>query len=172
MEADQKRRALHATVWAVIVFWMAFWLIGFVNNSTGNHKWFDTQQDLKRMSFAVKMRDTWSSPIDVERVNAILALPDVTEDTQRGIEWADEDFWLEVVREDADHGRFQRLFGSPAKFLVSEDLPDGFGFYLEGEDGISASGGNDEDDINSWDVDSRMHYERRDAAIDLRWKMM
>jgi hypothetical protein len=49
-------------------------------------------------------------------------------------------------------------WNTPPVFIRDQSLPQGFGFYLEGEDGISRSRGRDLDDINSWDITSKKYY--------------
>ncbi|YCM44525.1 hypothetical protein V2O64_00640 [Verrucomicrobiaceae bacterium 227] len=51
--------------------------------------------------------------------------------------------------------------GSPPVFAEKNDLPNGFGFYWKGEDGLSRSGGMDPDDINSWNPESARFYLNR-----------
>ncbi|MGJ8725169.1 MAG: type II secretion system protein GspG [Roseibacillus sp.] len=40
---------------------------------------------------------------------------------------------------------------NPIFYFIDDELPNGFGVYSCGPDGISKSEGNDPDDINSWD---------------------
>lgn len=49
-------------------------------------------------------------------------------------------------------------WNAPPIFIRDQSLPQGFGFYLAGEDGISKSRGRDLDDINSWDITSKKYY--------------
>jgi len=53
------------------------------------------------------------------------------------------------------------LWNMPPKYIVSQSIPSGFGFYLCGEDGVSRSEGEDCDDINSWAQDSTSYYHKR-----------
>ena len=46
-------------------------------------------------------------------------------------------------------------------YIVSDNLPEGRGFYTVGDDGISNSDGEDPDDINSWNYNSASYYYRR-----------
>lgn len=52
-------------------------------------------------------------------------------------------------------------WNSPPCFVLTSANPDGFGFYLHGEDGISKTQGRDRDDINSWDRSSTDFYHER-----------
>jgi hypothetical protein len=58
---------------------------------------------------------------------------------------------------------YERLkrWQDPPRYLISDKISGGCGFYIVGEDGISASSGNDPDDINSWDKDSISFYHKR-----------
>ncbi|WP_411847360.1 type II secretion system protein GspG [Roseibacillus persicicus] len=42
-------------------------------------------------------------------------------------------------------------WGAPVRYFVDEELPQGFGVYVCGRDGITCSRGNDPDDSNNWD---------------------
>lgn len=52
-------------------------------------------------------------------------------------------------------------WNAPPHFVLTSASPDGFGFYLDGEDGISKTRGRDRDDINSWDRSSTDFYHER-----------
>lgn len=67
---------------------------------------------------------------------------------------------LAMIIGGADY-RSLKLWGKPPKYIVSKDLPGGYGLYMEGEDGVTRSNGNDPDDLNSWDVNSRSFYIER-----------
>ncbi len=54
-----------------------------------------------------------------------------------------------------------KLWGKPPKYIISNDLPDGYGLYMEGEDRVTHSNGNDPDDLNSWDENSSSSYAQR-----------
>lgn len=41
-------------------------------------------------------------------------------------------------------------WGHPYAYLRGDGLPDGFGIYSMGPDGVSTTQGNDPDDLNSW----------------------
>ncbi len=57
--------------------------------------------------------------------------------------------------------RYLRLWDAPPVYIRDETLPEGYGFYLAGEDGISNTGGRDPDDVNSWDISSYHFYTHR-----------
>jgi general secretion pathway protein G len=42
-------------------------------------------------------------------------------------------------------------WGNPYRYVVSDNLPDGFGIYSIGPDGKTRSQGYDRDDLRSWD---------------------
>ena len=46
-------------------------------------------------------------------------------------------------------------WGNPYKFILDTDLPEGYGIYSKGRDGISRTIGNDQDDYNTWSPESR-----------------
>lgn len=59
---------------------------------------------------------------------------------------------------EASYDKNLHRWSSPPRFVISSSLPDGFGFYLDGEDGHSKTRGNDRDDINSWNPSSASFY--------------
>ena len=46
-------------------------------------------------------------------------------------------------------------WGHPYSFILDSDLPEGYGIFSRGPDGISRTVGNDPDDFNSWSPTSR-----------------
>jgi type II secretion system protein G len=46
-------------------------------------------------------------------------------------------------------------WGHPYSFILDSDLPEGYGIFSRGSDGISRTVGNDPDDFNSWSPTSR-----------------
>ena len=46
-------------------------------------------------------------------------------------------------------------WGLPYSYILDSDLPEGYGLFSRGSDGISRTVGNDPDDFNSWSPTSR-----------------
>ena len=69
-----------------------------------------------------------------------------------------EDSILLYIPQEISSARELHYWKSPPIFTIEKTLPSGFGFYLNGEDGISKTSGNDPDDINSWDKKSWLYY--------------
>lgn len=72
------------------------------------------------------------------------------------------------VDEGADDNLLQELVGAqvgplnaPPIYIESNDLANGFGFYITGDDGESKSRGNDPDDVSTWDIESVSRYRSR-----------
>ncbi len=59
------------------------------------------------------------------------------------------------------------LWGKAPIYIVDEELPGGYGIYLHGEDGVSESRGNDDDDINTWDENSYAHYPEKALKLEV-----
>ena len=62
----------------------------------------------------------------------------------------------ETLAEDADWVQLYKElpadpWDNPIFYFVDDELPNGFGVYSCGPDGISDSEGNDPDDVNNWD---------------------
>jgi len=54
-----------------------------------------------------------------------------------------------------------RTWGAPPIYREDNQLPDGFGFYIQGEDLTSLTKGEDEDDINTWDKRGGQFYSKK-----------
>jgi type II secretion system protein G len=54
-------------------------------------------------------------------------------------------------------------WGNAYVYVLDADLPGGFGVYSCGRDGVTASNGNDPDDLNTWDNSKPLpaYYARR-----------
>jgi hypothetical protein len=69
---------------------------------------------------------------------------------------------LQIPRKISEEKRYIDLWDTPPIYIKDKTLPDGYGFYLAGEDGISKSRGRDPDDLNSWNISSYHFYSERD----------
>ena len=136
-----------------------FYMSGF----RGGHEYFRAQQSLERLQSMTQgyLEEHGSLP-DTEGFNVLLRerwklgrdhTPIKVEDF--GVEWH-----LNFIIENAFRDNLH-LWNSPPRFVLTSASPDGFGFYLDGEDGISKSKGQDQDDINSWDRTSTDFYHER-----------
>ncbi len=74
-----------------------------------------------------------------------------------------EDSILLYIPQEISGARELHYWNSPPIYIIDKTLPSGFGFYLKGTDGTSKTSGNDPDDINSWDKDSRRFYTERES---------
>jgi len=60
-------------------------------------------------------------------------------------------------------------WGNAFVYILMPESADGFGIYSCGEDGATTSGGNDRDDLNTWNVQSpwRAYYDIRLRGIEI-----
>ena len=60
-------------------------------------------------------------------------------------------------------------WGNAFVYILIPGSADGFGIYSCGEDGVTTSGGNDRDDLNTWNVQSpwRAYYDGRLRGIEI-----
>jgi hypothetical protein len=80
-----------------------------------------------------------------------------------------EDWHLAFIADSA-LGFIPSIWDLPPRYVVSSELPDGFGFYIDGADGFSRTQGHDRDDINSWDRTSiDYYYQRRHYLRLITW---
>jgi hypothetical protein len=136
-----------------------FYMSGF----RGGHEYFRAQQALGRLHLMTKdYSEEHGSLPDIEGFNALLRERWALGRDHNPIEVEDDDIaWhLNFIVENAIRDD-QRLWSSAPHFVLTSASPDGFGFYLDGEDGISKSKGQDRDDINSWDRSSTDFYHER-----------
>lgn len=136
-----------------------FYMSGF----RGGHEYFRAQQALERLQWATKeyLEEHGSLP-DIEGFNVLLRERWKLRHDHTPIEVEDDDiawhlnFMIENAFKDTPH-----LWNAPPRFVLTSASPDGFGYYLDGEDGVSKSKGQDRDDINSWDRTSTDFYHER-----------
>ena len=136
----------------------------YMSGYRGGHEYFRAQVALDRLHWMTKdYSEEHGSLPDIEGFNALLRERWAMGRDHAPIEVEDDDiawhlnFIIEGGIKDSLH-----LWNSPPHFVLTSASPDGFGFYLDGEDGISKSKGQDRDDINSWDRSSTdFYYEQR-----------
>ena len=135
----------------------------YMSGYRGGHEYFRARVALERLHWMTKdlhEQGSLPAPNDFnDRLKARWALGRDHVPKEEGnddIEWH-LNFIIESAIKDDLH-----LWNAPPHFVLTSASPDGFGFYLDGEDGVSKSKGQDRDDINSWDRSStNFYYERR-----------
>ena len=122
----------------------------YMSGYRGGHEYFRARVALERLHWMTKDYSEEHGDLpDIEGFNALLR--------ER---WAMGRDHLNFIVENAIKDNLH-LWNSPPHFVLTSASPDGFGFYLDGEDGISKSKGQDRDDINSWDRSSTDFYHER-----------
>ena len=144
-------------LWNFGVIWLALVFLGSGNVSRSS---FSSYQDLKKLHRVVECYFDSDNLPDEKRVNAVLRGERV-EKTEEDLWTYGAGSWIEDLREKVAEQRWLTRRGKLPIFVVDASLPDGFGFYLEGEDGVSLSQGRDADDINSWDEKSIDYYSQQ-----------
>jgi|688.fasta_scaffold259325_2 hypothetical protein len=147
------------------IFGFRFYMSGY----RGGHEYFRARVALERLHGMTKdYSEEHGSLPDVEGFNTLLRERWALGRDHAPIEVEDDDIaWhLNFIIEGAIKDNLH-LWNSPPHFVLTSASPDGFGFYLDGEDGISKSKGQDQDDINSWDRSSTDFYHegRRNRRI-------
>ncbi|MGJ8658177.1 MAG: hypothetical protein ACSHX6_17165 [Akkermansiaceae bacterium] len=155
---------LKTTFISLIVFTISMLLITRVTHSLGTHSAFRSYIKLKQLHhFMILHLEIEEKPLpDEEFLNKMikenyLKDPDheVFNDTN------DKNFSLLQFSQEISENHHLRLWGAPPIYIRDLTLPDGYGFYLAGEDGVSSSKGRDPDDVNSWNGDSFKFYTNR-----------
>ncbi|MBN8458568.1 MAG: hypothetical protein J0M04_12090 [Verrucomicrobia bacterium] len=129
----------------------------------GGHEYFRAQVALEHLHRMTKdYSEEYGGLPDIEGFNALLRERWALGRDHAPIEvGADDIAWhLNFIMEKAIKDNLH-LWNSAPHLVLTSASPDGFGFYLDGEDGISNSKGQDRDDINSWDQSSTDFYHAR-----------
>ena len=154
---------------ALILVMIGFYGLGilgyrfYMSGYRGGHEYFRARVALERLHWMTKdYSEEHGSLPDVEGFNTLLRERWALGRDHAPIEVEDDDIaWhLNFIIEGAIKDNLH-LWNSPPHFVLTSASPDGFGFYLDGEDGISKSKGQDQDDINSWDRSSTDFYHER-----------
>lgn len=138
--------------------------ISYMNRSLGSHSSFECYSGFKYLNSVIYViqHDEKSLP-DATRVNRIIAEHFQKAPNHELFEnYSDKDHMLFQLPQLISENRSLRMWDSPPIYVRDETLPEGFGFYLEGEDGISNTAGEDADDVNSWDRKSNQFYAQRE----------
>ena len=130
----------------------------------GGHGPFRTQRALSMMHYWVKcgLETGATLPEEAEYNRHVVEawkLAQQGESYDEIFESSYSDCYLALSHMDMQVSRFR--WGRPPIYVVNPELPDGFGFYLLGEDGVSATQGDDPDDINSWNKRSHHFYHKQ-----------
>lgn len=135
----------------------------YFSSTSGDHRFFRARMALQHMHTMTKHLQVRGSLPDPKDFNVRLKerwalgrdhVPKEEEDDSSG--WL-LDFIIERATQDHVYP-----WDAPPRFVLTSANRDGYGFYLDGEDGISKTKGRDRDDINSWDPSSSdYYYDRR-----------
>lgn len=153
------RRSIFAV--SVAVFVVGFICAKVVLRTTGPHTWHRAYIALVELEMFVDSYENEYGEYPAEnKVNAWIGLIWANEGDIQGIP-RDEEF--QSFTDHYSNNFFHRLkrWEKPPRYIVSDSIPDGRGFYIVGDDGVTSSSGNDPDDINSWNSDSSLYYHKR-----------
>ena len=141
-----------------LLTWSACTIVFWTTTPTN---WFYHQKDLKRIHRGVMLfREEIGELPDQDLVNELIARHWNSDEQPIAVR---DNPNYELVNFDIETTEFDfiHLWDLPPVYLISDELPDGFGIYSKGDDGISRTGGNDPDYINSWDQQSSSFYARK-----------
>jgi hypothetical protein len=135
----------------------------YMSGYRGGHEYFRAQVALERLHRETKYySEEYGSLPDIEGFNALLKARWILgrDHVPKDVEIGDIAWHLNSIIESAMRDNLH-LWKSPPHLVLTSASSDGFGFYLDGEDGISKTKGQDRDDINSWDRSSTDFYHDR-----------
>ena len=157
------KRTLVSMAASAAVFFVCWHAVAFVLQSRGPHTWFNAHIELGRLHFFVEeLRDEEGDLPSSERVNKVIQSASNGDLDQEVFERSeDADYLLHHLTLEVSEKRLLRLWGVPPVYVRDDSLPEGYGFYLAGEDGVSRTSGRDTDDISSWDQNSYRYYFKR-----------
>lgn len=129
----------------VAAFALSFLIVGIFLPGHGHPWWTQVPSQFHRFRTSVEWAEIGEAPLSVEEVDAWLAGHASKEIADRMPSDPERDTW-----------------GRPYRCVEIEGAEgvDRFGFYSLGRDGVSATSGDDPDDINSWSDRKTRYYER------------
>lgn len=147
---------------AILVGFVAFFVTLPVTrqvfHSTMNHTWANAYTELKRLHRGLAEYEQFSGELpDPDRINQEIAKAWAEDFRSYDSAETPEDIYFAPIFRFAVWSHLQ-VWDKPPKFTETSSSDNGFGFYLEGDDSVSNTQGNDPDDINSWDSDSISFY--------------
>ncbi|NNC86857.1 MAG: hypothetical protein HKN82_00190 [Akkermansiaceae bacterium] len=152
--------------WSIVLIATAFafglgWQVAsYMFKTLGPHGWANAYMALHQMQRELlRYKETYGALPSKDRIDGFVAQAWEGDTSFYDLDSTAEEQYLHYVAMLADNDRL-RLWDSPPQFTVTTDSPVGFGFFLEGQDGISNTNGQDPDDINSWSIKSTSYYYR------------
>jgi hypothetical protein len=143
-------------VTALLVFVSGYFAASIVLRTEGPHTWFRAQAGLKSATMSLEEYHSLKGEYpDEETVNGWVDWV-WSERNEIPAQFEDAEFDLSELHCYLARGPLAN-WNQPV-YVVSDDIPGGRGFYSPGDDGVSASNGNDADDINSWSSHSNVYY--------------
>ena len=158
------KKTLIAIIISFAVFAFSFQIILWVTRRTCGHGSFDSMVQLQQLHYLVDIyRNDNNSLPDAEELNRIIEQHQKSPEEIIEPESSDKKYALFLISQSISENKNDWRWGSPPIYIQDKTLPEGYGFYLAGEDGISKSMGRDTDDVNSWDRKSFRFYGLRQA---------
>ncbi len=154
------KKAIIASIISFAVFTLFFLTLRVIMRPLGSHDAISSKGQLRRLHAYIEMFEYRNDSLP----NAEVFNTMIREHYQKSSEELilpdsnDEKFALFLICERISKDRNLHLWGAPPIYIQDKTLPEGYGFYLAGEDGISKSMGRDTDDVNSWDPKSGNFY--------------
>ena len=151
-------RHLCKWIFPVIVFFITWFACKPVFRVLGYHEWANAYTELSRLHDGILSCESEHGRLaDLTKTNQWIA--SLWSDDETHLDNFEDSFEedLSMYVDSVNYSRL-RLWDQPPRYVISKDLPDGFGIYLLGEDNASRTGGNDPDDINSWNRHSIDYY--------------
>jgi hypothetical protein len=137
-----------------------------VTYTTCTHSAFDSYVQLKQLHYYMYpyLKNKGNQIPDEKILNRIIAENYQKQPNHEIFEsYKDKDCdLLQIAKRISEAKHSLQLWGAPPIYIKDKSLPEGYGFYLAGEDGISNTKGRDLDDVNSWDRKSYRFYPIRE----------
>lgn len=157
------KSTLIAITASLSVFFISWGFITPITKTLGTHSAHDSTIQLKQLHYSIYpyIYDHKSLP-EAEQFNKIIQDRFKKGSGDQTVKDHSHNSSLYEAAEYITKNRSLHLWGHPPVYIKDETLPEGYGFYLTGEDGISKSLGRDPDDVNSWDRYSFRFYTHRE----------
>ncbi len=145
-------------------FALCWHFIRSVTQTTCGPREFDSCVQLKQLHYyMIPYLEFEENPLpDTKHFNKIITANYQKDPSHEVFEnTRDKDYLLLQLTKKISEDRNLRPWNTPPIYIRDETLPEGYGFYLAGEDGVSNTAGRDPDDLNSWNISSYHFYPKR-----------
>ncbi len=162
------KKTLIAIIISFTVFILSLQIIQCYTHGTCGHAASNSRRQLQQLHYLVDTYKIYNNSLpDTEELNNIIEQHQKCPEEIIEPDSSDTKYALFFISQSITENKNDWRWGAYPIYIQDKTLPEGYGFYLAGEDGISKSMGRDTDDVNSWDRNSSRFYAVRQAKQEL-----